>query len=55
MGLGKTYQSIVGALECNAERVLIICPSSLKINWMREVQNFCDDVSIISGNHWNPE
>jgi SWI/SNF-related matrix-associated actin-dependent regulator 1 of chromatin subfamily A len=54
MGLGKTYQSIVGALECNAERVLIICPSSLKINWMREVQNFCDDVSIISGNHWNP-
>lgn len=55
MGLGKTYQSIVAALECGAERVLIICPSSLKINWMREVQNFCDDVSIISGNHWNPD
>ena len=54
MGLGKTYQSIVAALECNAERVLIICPSSLKINWMREVQNFCEDVSIISGNHWSP-
>jgi len=54
MGLGKTYQSIVAALECDAERVLIICPSSLKINWMREVQNFCDDVSIISGNHWSP-
>ena len=54
MGLGKTYQSIVAALECNAERVLIICPSSLNINWMREVQNFCDDVSIISGNHWSP-
>ncbi len=54
MGLGKTYQSIVAALECEAERVLIICPSSLKINWMREVQNFCDDVSIISGNYWNP-
>ena len=55
MGLGKTYQSIVAALECGVERVLIICPSSLKINWMREVQNFCDDVSIISGNHWNPD
>jgi len=54
MGLGKTYQSIVAALECNAERVLIICPSSLKINWMREVQNFCEDVSIISGTHWDP-
>ena len=54
MGLGKTYQSIVAALECEAERVLIVCPASLKINWMREVQNFCDDVSIISGKHWDP-
>jgi len=54
MGLGKTYQSIVAALECEAERVLIVCPASLKINWMREVQNFCDDISIISGKHWDP-
>jgi len=54
MGLGKTYQSIVAALESGAERVLIICPSSLKINWMREVQNFCDDVSIITGTYWDP-
>ena len=50
----NTYQSIVAALESGSERVLIICPSSLKINWMREVQNFCDDVSIIQGTHWNP-
>jgi len=54
MGLGKTYQSIVAALECEAERVLIVCPSSLKINWMREIQNFCEDVSIINGKHWDP-
>lgn len=54
MGLGKTFQSIVAALECGAERVLIVCPSSLKINWMREVQNFCDDVSIINGTFWDP-
>ena len=54
MGLGKTYQSIVSAIECESERVLIVCPASLKINWMREVQNFCDDVSIISGKHWDP-
>ena len=54
MGLGKTYQSIVSAIECGAERVLIICPASLKINWMREVQNFCEDVSIIKGKHWDP-
>ena len=54
MGLGKTYQSIVAALECNAERILVICPSSLKINWMREIQNFCEDVSIIKGKYWDP-
>jgi SWI/SNF-related matrix-associated actin-dependent regulator 1 of chromatin subfamily A len=54
MGLGKTYQSIVAAIECESERILIICPASLKINWMREVQNFCDDVSIIKGKHWDP-
>ena len=50
----NTYQSIVAALESGSERVLIICPSSLKINWKREVENFCDDVSIISGTYWNP-
>jgi len=55
MGLGKTLQSIVAALEVEAERVLIVCPSSLKINWMREIQNFCEDVSIIKGKHWDPD
>ena len=55
MGLGKTYQSIVAALEIEAERVLIVCPSSLKINWMREIENFCEDVSIIKGKHWDPD
>ena len=55
MGLGKTYQSIVSAIECDAQRVLIICPASLKINWMREIQNFCEDVSIIKGKHWDPD
>lgn len=54
MGLGKTYQSIVAALESGSERVLIICPSSLKINWKREVENFCSDVSIINGTYWDP-
>ena len=55
MGLGKTYQSIVSALEIGAERILIVCPSSLKINWMREIQNFCEEVSIIKGKHWDPD
>jgi hypothetical protein len=51
----NTYQSIVAALEIEAERVLIVCPSSLKINWMREIENFCEDVSIIKGKHWDPD
>jgi len=48
----NTYQSIVAALECDAQRVLIVCPSSLKINWMREIENFTDDVAIVSGREW---
>ena len=51
----NTYQSIVAALEIEAERILVVCPSSLKINWMREIQNFCEDVSIIKGKHWDPD
>jgi SNF2 family DNA or RNA helicase len=53
-GLGKTYQSIVAALEMGAERILVICPSTLKINWGREIQNFTDDVTIIKNNVWDP-
>lgn len=52
MGLGKTIQSITAALECDAQRVLVVCPSSLKINWMREIENFTDDVAIVSGREW---
>ena len=38
MGLGKTIQAI-GIMNANPElvRILIICPASLKINWMREL------------------
>lgn len=55
MGLGKTYQAIIAALESGAERVLIVCPSAVKINWEREINYFqCTDTSIISGKRWNP-
>jgi SWI/SNF-related matrix-associated actin-dependent regulator 1 of chromatin subfamily A len=51
----NTYQSIVAALEIESERILVVCPSSLKINWKREIENFCEDVSIIKGKHWDPD
>lgn len=52
MGLGKTYISIVAALESGAEKILIVCPSSLKINWEREINCFCNETAIINGSKW---
>lgn len=50
----NTYQSIIAALESGAERVLIVCPSSVKINWEREINYFqCFDTSIITGKKWS--
>ena len=52
MGLGKSIQSIIAALESGAERILVVCPSSVKINWKREINVFCDDVTIVNGRVW---
>jgi len=53
MGLGKTTSTVIASLETGAEKVLIICPASLKINWMREIGNYTDkSVSIIEGKNW---
>jgi SWI/SNF-related matrix-associated actin-dependent regulator 1 of chromatin subfamily A len=40
MGLGKTLQSIVTVERAHATPCLVICPSSLKINWEREIKKF---------------
>jgi len=52
MGLGKSIQSIIAALESGAENILIVCPSSTKINWEREINVFCDDTAIIDGKNF---
>lgn len=36
MGLGKTIQTICSLNELGARRVLIVCPATLKLNWVRE-------------------
>jgi SNF2 family DNA or RNA helicase len=36
MGLGKSMQSIIAALESGAKKILVVCPSSTKINWERD-------------------
>lgn len=51
----NTYQAIIAALESDAEKILVVCPASVKINWEREINYFCDHTSIISGRKWNPD
>lgn len=53
MGLGKSIQSIIAALESGAKKILIVCPSATKINWEREINVFCDDTTIIDGKKWS--
>jgi hypothetical protein len=54
MGLGKSMQSIVAAIESGAKKILIVCPSSAKINWQREINYLQEeDITIISGSRWS--
>ena len=46
-GLGKTLQSIATINLADAFPCLVICPSSLKINWMREWEKFTDKKAMI--------
>lgn len=42
-GLGKTIQAIASVVALNAFPCLVICPSSLKINWKEEWEKFTDE------------
>ncbi len=55
MGLGKTLQAIAAASwlhkHDHVERVLIVCPASLKHQWSREISKFTGlETQIIQGN-----
>jgi len=50
-GLGKTLQSIGIVDAANAYPCLVICPSSLKINWQREFDKFTDKHALILDNN----
>lgn len=58
MGLGKTVQAIATAelmrREGMAMSVLVVCPTSLKYQWKREIERFVAtpaDVLVIEGTH----
>ena len=55
MGLGKTIQVISlfqKELEENRQTSIVVCPSSLYINWEKEINRFAPDlkVLVVSGN-----
>lgn len=53
MGLGKSYQTIIAALESGAEKILIVCPASAKINWKREIEMFGEtDIAVMNSYQW---
>lgn len=49
-GLGKTLQSIGVVDTAGAYPALVICPSSLKINWKREFEKFTDKKALVLDN-----
>lgn len=49
MGLGKSLELSIAAIEGNFDSVIIICPASLKTNWKKELMWYVPerDISII--------
>jgi len=49
----NTTSAIISSLECNAKKVLIVCPASLKLNWQKEIRNYSDEkILIVEGRKW---
>ncbi|GAB4549972.1 MAG: DEAD/DEAH box helicase [Anaerolineae bacterium] len=58
MGLGKTVQAIAASSLLHQlrdiQRVLVVCPASLKHQWTREIQRFTSfSVNVVEGNLQN--
>ena len=49
MGLGKSMETAIAAIEGNFDSILIICPASLKTNWKKELLWYVPerDITII--------
>ena len=54
MGVGKTTSGTIAALESGANKILIICPATLKFNWKREIEHYTKEkVGIVEGKKWD--
>lgn len=54
MGLGKTIQAVgtaeLLARECDIQRTLVVCPASVKAQWVGEIKRFCSrSAQIVAG------
>ncbi len=51
MGLGKTIQAITIAIKKKQifgfKKTLVVCPASLKEQWKKEIEKFCDEAAIV--------
>lgn len=57
MGTGKSLQSVIASIETKSDKILIICPASLKSTWKREISIYANDkdITIINGSEWNSD
>lgn len=58
-GLGKTVQSLAVCEKVGAQKVLILCPSAVKWQWMEEIKKFVHgsdgEICVIEGGKSNRE
>lgn len=55
MGVGKTIQAIGIVNHMMPEKVLIVCPASVKLNWAKELDKWLVEkrrVGVAKGSHW---
>lgn len=45
-GLGKTAQAIGAAVALGAKKIIVICPATIKLNWRREIKQWCPDTGL---------
>lgn len=49
----NTTSAVIASLESDVKKVLIVCPASLKINWKREIEEYCKKkILIVEGRKW---
>lgn len=54
MGLGKTIQAIIACNHLRANRLLIVCPASVKFNWAREISRWSGreyNIDVVCGRY----